>query len=107
MSDDEIKNKTFQQLKVESLERLKELSTINRTTYILKEGKSVSETLQNIAYILPDGWQYPEFTTARIRYGNEEYRSKEKTPGEDKKEKLAICMARAAAIPYGRPLQIA
>lgn len=89
MSDDDIKNKTFQQLKVESLERLKELSTINRTTYILKEGKSVSETLQNIAYILPDGWQYPEFTTARIRYGDEEYRSKEfKATGWSQKHEI-------------------
>ncbi len=77
MSVEETKSKKYEQLKIESLERLKELSTINRTTYILKEGKSVSETLQNIAYILPDGWQYPEFTTARIRYGEEEYRSKE------------------------------
>lgn len=70
-------NSKYQQLKVESLERLKELSTINRTTYILKEGKSVDETLQNITYILPDGWQFPEFTTARIRYNEKEYRSKE------------------------------
>ena len=49
MSVEEKTNRQFEELKVESLERLKELSTINRTTYILKEGKSVSETLQNIA----------------------------------------------------------
>lgn len=76
MSGDESVNKNYQQLKIESLERLKELSTINRTTYILKEGKSLKETLQNITYIIPDGWQFPEFTTARIRYGNDEFRSK-------------------------------
>jgi DNA mismatch repair protein MutL len=35
----------------------------------------------------------------------EEYRSKEKLPGDDRKEKLAVAMARASAIPYGRPLQ--
>jgi DNA mismatch repair protein MutL len=35
----------------------------------------------------------------------EGYRSKEKLPGDDRKEKLAAAMARAAAIPYGRPLQ--
>lgn len=77
MSSEESVNKNYQQLKVESLERLKELSTINRTTYILKEGKSLDETLQNITYIIPDGWQFPEFTTARIRYGSDEFRSKE------------------------------
>jgi hypothetical protein len=77
MATEELQNKKYEQLKVESLERLKELSTINRTTLILREGKSTDETLQSIAYILPDGWQYPEFTTARIRYGDQEYRSKE------------------------------
>ncbi len=65
----------FEELRAQTLERLKELSTINRTTSILKEGKTVQETLQKIARILPDGWQYPEFTSARIIFENEEYRS--------------------------------
>jgi len=66
----------IEELKSETIERLKELSTINRTTEILKTGKPEDETLQSIAYILPDGWQYPEFTTARIIYNNQEFRSK-------------------------------
>ncbi|MCD4737017.1 MAG: hypothetical protein K8R53_13315 [Bacteroidales bacterium] len=67
--------KHYEQLRTETIERLKELATINRTTSILKEGKMVEETLQKIAMILPDGWQYPEFTVARIIFDGGEYRS--------------------------------
>jgi hypothetical protein len=49
-------------------ERVKELSCINQTTYILKEGKPIEETLQQIVLLLPSAWQYPEFTEARIRF---------------------------------------
>ncbi|MBS2210457.1 pyruvate, phosphate dikinase [Carboxylicivirga mesophila] len=59
----------------ESVERLKELSTINRTTRIINEGKSIDDVLQQVAFIMPLGWQYPEFTVARISYGGREYKS--------------------------------
>ncbi len=36
----------------------------------------------------------------------EEYKSTEKAPGESNREKVAVCMARAAALPYGRVLDI-
>ncbi|MCX6333467.1 MAG: pyruvate, phosphate dikinase [Bacteroidia bacterium] len=49
-------------------ERVKELSCINQTTYILKEGKPIEETLQQIVLLLPSAWQYPEYTEARIRF---------------------------------------
>jgi len=49
-------------------ERLKELACINQTTIILKEGKSIEETLQQIVLLLPDAWQYPEYTSARILF---------------------------------------
>jgi len=53
-------------------ERLKELACINRTTSILKEFKPVEESLQQIVLLLPEAWQYPEYTVARIRYmGND------------------------------------
>lgn len=63
-SDSEI-----QKLLAEKKERLKELSCINQTTQIIKEGKMVDETLRRITYILPKAWQYPEHTVARITYG--------------------------------------
>ncbi len=54
-------------------ERLKELGCINQTTYILKEGKPVEETLQQIALLLPAAWQYPEYTSVRIRFHDKTY----------------------------------
>lgn len=36
----------------------------------------------------------------------EEYKTTEKEPGEGNREKIAACMARAAAVPYGRTLEI-
>jgi len=52
-------------------ERLKELACINQTTGILRQGKSIEETLQQICLILPRAWQYPEFTAAKITLGNQ------------------------------------
>lgn len=54
-------------------ERLKELETINQTTSILKKNLSIEETLHSICAILPFGWQYPEFTVARLRFDNLEF----------------------------------
>lgn len=62
-------------LRAENKERLKELNAINQTTSIIKEGKSIDETLRQIIPILPEAWQYPAYTVARIRYGNKEYTS--------------------------------
>jgi hypothetical protein len=49
-------------------ERLKELGCINQTTYILKQGKPIEETLQQIVLVLPSAWQYPNYTVARIKF---------------------------------------
>ena len=58
-------------------ERVKELSCINQTTYILKEGKPIEETLQQIVLLLPSAWQYPEYTEARIRYMGKSFETPE------------------------------
>ncbi len=65
----------LQRLLEEKRERLKELSCINQTTQIIKEGKSVEETLQRITHILPRAWQYPEHSVARIIFAGREYHS--------------------------------
>ena len=70
-------NKDINKLLAENKERLKELACINETTKIIKEGKSVEETLQKIVMRLPKAWQYPEYTVARILFGGHEFR----TPG--------------------------
>lgn len=57
----------------ERKERLKELACINSTTDIIKQQKSVEETLQQICHILPPAWQFPEFTVARISFDGKEY----------------------------------
>src|SRR6056297_1078334 len=65
----------YRQLLAENKERLKELPCINYTSQIIKEQKSIEETLQKIALNLPQGWQYPEYTNSRITYDGKEYRS--------------------------------
>ncbi|MDN5349052.1 MAG: hypothetical protein PWQ54_448 [Bacteroidales bacterium] len=65
----------YEQLRAENLERMKELATLNRTTQVLRENKSPEETLKHICMILPDGWQYPSFTGARIMYNDQIYLS--------------------------------
>jgi hypothetical protein len=64
-----------ERLLAETRERLKELACINQTTQILKEGKPLEETLQQICLILPRAWQHPEFTVARITYDGKVYRT--------------------------------
>jgi len=58
----------YHQLLHNQQERLKELACINQTTIILKEEKSIEESLQQIVLLLPAAWQYPEYTSARIIY---------------------------------------
>ncbi|HAQ19363.1 MAG TPA: hypothetical protein DCR40_09060 [Prolixibacteraceae bacterium] len=61
--------KALQELLIKNTERLKELKGINQTSEILQSGKSLEESLQIICSILPESWQYPEYTAARISYG--------------------------------------
>jgi len=67
----------FRQLLHDQQERVKELSCINQTTYILKENKPIEETLQQIALLLPAAWQYPEYTVARITFMNQKFETLE------------------------------
>jgi CheY-like chemotaxis protein len=67
--------KTLNKIIAESNERLKELMCINKTTSIIKENKSVEETLKHITLILPNAWQYPENTFAKIVYKGKNYLS--------------------------------
>jgi hypothetical protein len=57
----------------QTTERLKELACINQTTAILRQGKPIEETLQQIALLIPRAWQYPEFTSARIKWNDKEF----------------------------------
>jgi hypothetical protein len=67
--------KALQELLIKNTERLKELGGINRTSEILKNGKPLEESLRVICSILPESWQFPEFTVARISYGKQVFTS--------------------------------
>lgn len=65
----------LQELLVKNTERLKELKGINQTSEILQNSKSLEESLRIICNILPESWQYPEYTVARICYNKEVFLS--------------------------------
>lgn len=73
MKDNSLTNSGYRKLRKENEERLKELAAINKTTGILKAGKSINESLQQICLILPHAYQYPAHTTSRIKFNNIEF----------------------------------
>jgi hypothetical protein len=75
MSNTDDQNPDIKRLMHERRERLKELAAINQTTQILREGKPIEETLQQLAMIFPDAWQYPGYTVVKIVFAGREYRS--------------------------------
>ena len=75
MKENSESKNVYHKLRAENLERLKELAAINKTTSILKAGKPIDESLQQIALLLPPAYQYPAFTSARIVFDGHEFRS--------------------------------
>ncbi len=75
MAEKRNRHPDLERLVAEHTERVKELTTINRTNSIISEGKPLPETLRQIALILPRGWQYPQKACARIAYDGEEFLS--------------------------------
>lgn len=57
-------------------ERSKELKGISRAAEMLKGSNTLDESLQNICMFLPEAWQYPAHTVARITFDNVEFKSK-------------------------------
>ena len=75
MAENRSRQADLQRLVAEHTERVKELTTINRTNSIISEGKPLAETLRQIALILPRGWQFPQKTCVRIVYDDQEFLS--------------------------------
>jgi len=71
-----------------SLRQLKGLSCINQTTGILKANKTIAETFNQLAFILPDFWQYSDYAAARIHFDGINYVSRnfKVTPWRIKKQ---------------------
>ncbi|MBN1415336.1 MAG: hypothetical protein JW973_09565 [Bacteroidales bacterium] len=67
--------KALKELLINNTERLKELHGLNQTSAILKQGKTIEESLKVICSILPEAYQYPEFTVARITFGSNVFTS--------------------------------
>lgn len=67
--------KALEELLIKNTERLKELRAINRTSEILRSSPSVEESLRAICMLLPESWQYPAFTAARISYDGQVFTS--------------------------------
>lgn len=72
-----VSKKALGDLLVENTERLKELRGINQTSTILKESKSTAEALKYICSMLPEAYQYPEYTSARIQFEGSLFTSKD------------------------------
>ena len=70
-------NIDLDRLVYDNRERLKELAALNATTAILKKNKSIQDILYEICTILPNAWQYPENTVARIRYDEMDFTTRE------------------------------
>lgn len=69
---EKIKDQTLYNLR----ERIKELKTLYSVSQILQDEKTpYQKLLGKIAELLPDGWQYPEITAARVSIAGSEYTS--------------------------------
>ncbi len=71
-----ISKKQLEKLLHDNTERIKELKGIRRTAEVLKKSAAIEEALQEVCSFLPEAWQYPEYTAARIIYGNQVFKSK-------------------------------
>jgi hypothetical protein len=71
-----VSHQALRELLAKNTERLKELKGINQTSMILKESKSIGESLKVICSILPDAYQFPEYTVVRIQYENMTFTSR-------------------------------
>jgi hypothetical protein len=52
-------------------ERVKELTALHRTARLLQDNqRPAADVIRDVVELLPDAWQYPEITAARIRFGH-------------------------------------
>jgi hypothetical protein len=68
-------NPEYSRLLHDQQERVKELACINQTTSILKQGRTIEDSLQQIVLLLPAAWQYSEYAVARIKLMGKEFES--------------------------------
>lgn len=66
-------SEAMRNLKKFNNKRMQELDVINKTTEIIKEGREIDSTLNEICNNLPKAMQYPKYACARIRFDGKEY----------------------------------
>jgi len=73
MTDDNQTGKTEDTSQENAIIKLKELSCINQIIGILKENRSVEQTLKQIANMFPEFWQYPNYTNVKIYFDGQSF----------------------------------
>ena len=72
-----VESSEYRQLQCEFKERLKELKCIYKLDEITERpGLTINELYQEVANLLPQGWQYPEIACAKITINGKEFRTK-------------------------------
>ncbi len=68
-------------------ERVKELTALHQTARLLQDDRRpMHEVMQGVIGLLPPAWQYPEITSARIRFGGTTWESEGFRESEWKQE---------------------
>jgi len=72
----ELDSDSQHRLELQLRERVKELDCLYRLTELIEKNEnSLERILQGAVSILPESWQYPEITCARIRFRDLDFRS--------------------------------
>lgn len=56
--------------------RIKELGCIYGVAKSIQKAETLEEVFRDVVTLIPPGWQYPEITRAKVRFGNKEYVSR-------------------------------
>lgn len=73
MTDDNQTGQISDASQENSIIKLKELSCINQIINILKENRSVEQTLKQIANKFPEFWQYPNYTNVKVHFDGQSF----------------------------------
>jgi len=66
-------NKALEQRTYDMGERIKELSCMYGLATSIRKRETLEEVFRDVVALIPPGWQYPEFTRARLRFDEAEY----------------------------------
>jgi len=76
INDAELRLADVYENKFDKPERLNELATLNQISNILKTGRSIIDSLQQLIFVLPNAFQFSDYTCVRIKFNEKEFKSK-------------------------------